>query len=90
MFRMKIGQGKIGYIEAGGNAPRYGELEGWSINGEGNLVFNNNILQACPNSVDGAWMVWAAEFVDPAGNKGCLGFSPRSLPNDKPVSCVYS
>ncbi|OAQ68101.1 hypothetical protein VFPPC_13621 [Pochonia chlamydosporia 170] len=88
--RSGMGQGKIGYLTDVATLPRYGELEGWSITGDGNLVFHGKILQACPNSIDGAWSVWAGEVVNPAGNKGCLGFSPRKLPNDKPVSCVYN
>ncbi|KAK2589603.1 hypothetical protein QQS21_012720 [Conoideocrella luteorostrata] len=88
--RSGMGQGKIGYIDSDSQPPRNSELEGWSINGDGNLVFDNKILQACPNSIDGAWAVWTTDVAEPAGNKGCLGFSPRTLPNDKPVSCVYS
>ncbi|KHO00756.1 uncharacterized protein MAM_01534 [Metarhizium album ARSEF 1941] len=88
--RSGMGQGKIGYITGDARAPRNAEFDGWSIDPAGNLVFHNNILQACPGSIDDSWSVWLTEVINPGGNTGCLGFSPRSLPIDKPVSCVYS
>lgn len=88
--RSAMGQGIIRYIDHDQTAPQNAEFKGWSINADGNLVFDNKVLQACPGAIGHAWSVWTALVVEPAGLKGCLGFSPRALDNDRPVSCRYS
>ncbi|QPH12637.1 hypothetical protein C2857_004891 [Epichloe festucae Fl1] len=87
--RSGMGKGVIGYVDAGHDFPRNSEADGWSIS-NGALLFDGTGLQACPNSIDGAWSVWLKGVHNPGGNEGCLGFDARVSPNEKPVSCQYS
>ncbi|GAB0133557.1 hypothetical protein EsDP_00001964 [Epichloe bromicola] len=88
--RSGMGRGIIGYVDAGQSFPRNSEVDGWSINSKGALVFDGSDLQACPNSIDGAWSVWMSGVQKPGGIEGCLGFNALVVPNEKPVSCQYS
>ncbi|KAL4745805.1 hypothetical protein BDW72DRAFT_46159 [Aspergillus terricola var. indicus] len=90
--RSGMGQGLIGYT-TGDNAsgPRNGERTGWSIDDNNHLVFDGNSLIACPNSIDGAYSIWASAGVaNPGGNKNCVGIAARVEKTDSPVACTYS
>lgn len=86
-----VGQGIVGYITGDAPLPRYGELKGWKVDASQNLWFKDTALIACPNSIDGSWRIWLGLGLQtPGGNEGCLGFTARTLPNAKPVSCRYT
>lgn len=91
--RSGMGQGKFGYT-TGKNAqgPRNGERKTFEVDEFGGLTLNGAGFLACPNSIDGAWSVWAdAGVAQPAGNSGCLGFSARTVKLDgEPNDCVYT
>jgi hypothetical protein len=85
------GQGIVGYITGDAPLPRYGELKGWKVDADQNLWFKDTALIACPSSIDGSWRIWLGLGLQkPGGNEGCLGFTARTLPNAKPVSCRYT
>ncbi|KAL7807081.1 hypothetical protein V8C26DRAFT_415327 [Trichoderma gracile] len=89
--RSGMGQGIVGYITGDAPLPRYGELKGWKVDASQNLWFKDTALIACPNSIDGSWRIWLGLGLQtPGGNQGCLGFTARTLPNAKPVSCRYT
>ncbi|KAG6005467.1 hypothetical protein E4U21_007936 [Claviceps maximensis] len=88
--RSGMGQGIMGYGDAGSRFSRYAESEGWTINASGNLEFAGNNFLACPGAPDGSWRVWASSVQRPGGSEGCLGFVAHVVPNDNPVSCHYS
>jgi hypothetical protein len=67
------------------------ETKGWSVDENDNLTFKNTSLLACPSTVDSTWYLWLSGGNNaPAGQKGCLGFSARTLTNENPVKCSYS
>ncbi|KAJ6185617.1 hypothetical protein N7519_006918 [Penicillium mononematosum] len=75
--RSGMGQGLIGYTTGIQGAPKNGEREGWAVN-DNHLQFMGNDLIACPNSIDGAWSIWASAGVaNPAGNTDCVGIAAR-------------
>lgn len=78
------------YSDSDTNMSPNAEVNGWSIDATGALVFAGTNVQACPGSIDGAWQVWLAGVQNPGGNKGCLGFVAHMVPVDHPVSCRYS
>jgi len=85
-----LGQGKIGYTTGAQPAPRNSERLGWSIV-EGSLVFDGSGLIACPNSIDGAWSIWAsAGIANPAGNSECVSIGARVIEDAEPVGCRYT
>ncbi|RDW68692.1 cell wall protein PhiA [Aspergillus mulundensis] len=90
--RSGMGQGKIGYTTGdSSSAPRNGELTGWSIDKNNHLVFDGSSPIACPNSIDGAYSIWASAGVaNPAGNSDCVGIAARVEKSDSPVACTYS
>ncbi|KAJ0423350.1 hypothetical protein BJY00DRAFT_279041 [Aspergillus carlsbadensis] len=89
--RSGMGQGNIGYIAAGQSAPRNGELTGWAINEDNHLQFDGSDPIACPNSIDGAYSIWASAGIDnPAGNSNCVGIAARVEKNAEPTSCSYT
>ncbi|KAL2755435.1 hypothetical protein ACRALDRAFT_1064444 [Sodiomyces alcalophilus JCM 7366] len=89
--RSGMGQGILGYITGDQGTPRYAELEGWELDANDNLSFKGAGLIACPNSLDGAWKIWASVGINkPAGQEGCLGFSPRAIELTEPKSCEYT
>ncbi|KAJ3527449.1 hypothetical protein NM208_g10692 [Fusarium decemcellulare] len=86
-------QGKVGYITGAQSPPKDAQLKGWLIDWRGDLWFERSNLVACPKSIDGGggWSIWLrANFPTPAGNKGCIGFSPRTAKVKKPNSCHYT
>jgi len=88
--RSGMGQGVLGYV-IGDSLPRYGELEGWRIDEDQNLLFKDSGLIACPGSIDDSWSIWLnVGIIEPGGSKGCLGFTARTLENTRPVSCRYT
>ncbi|KAL4972614.1 hypothetical protein BDW66DRAFT_143796 [Aspergillus desertorum] len=90
--RSGMGQGKIGYT-TGDNAsgPRNGERTGWTIDENNHLLFDESSLIACPNSIDGAYSIWASAGVaNPAGNQNCVGIAARVEKTETPVACTYS
>ncbi|KAH6688988.1 hypothetical protein F5X68DRAFT_189749 [Plectosphaerella plurivora] len=91
--RSGMGQGNVGYFDKNtASGPRNGELTGWAIVDE-NLTFAGDGLLACPSNADGTgpWYVWAPVGInEPAGNKGCLGFSARAIPLTDPSRCTYT
>jgi hypothetical protein len=85
------GQGVVRYVTGSQSLPRYAETKGWSIDPNKNLWFKDQGLVACPHSIDGSWSLWLnLGLSQPGGNKGCLGFTARTLENKKPVSCRYT
>ncbi|KAI9928583.1 hypothetical protein MW887_001797 [Aspergillus wentii] len=72
-----MGQGKIGYTTGAQPAPANANRDGWAIS-NGHLQFQGKALIACPNSIDGAYSIWASAGVDnPAGNSGCVDIAAR-------------
>ncbi|KAG2419933.1 hypothetical protein HFD88_004730 [Aspergillus terreus] len=89
--RSGMGQGKIGYTTGAQPAPRNGERKGWAITAENHLQFDGSDLIACPNSIDGAWSIWAnAGVANPGGNEGCVSIAARVEKTNKPNSCLYT
>ncbi|KAL2840509.1 hypothetical protein BJY01DRAFT_218452 [Aspergillus pseudoustus] len=89
--RSGMGQGKIGYTVGDESGPRNGERTGWAIDGNNHLQFGGNDLIACPNSIDGAYSIWASAGVsNPAGNENCVGIAARVEKQANPTSCTYS
>ncbi|KAL3446369.1 hypothetical protein BJX65DRAFT_279460 [Aspergillus insuetus] len=89
--RSGMGQGKIGYTVNGESGPRNGERTGWAINEDNHLQFDGSDLIACPNSIDGAYSIWASAGIDnPAGNSNCVGIAARVEKEAEPTSCSYS
>lgn len=85
-----IGQGKIGYTTGAQPAPKNAERKGWTQK-DGHLQFGGNDLIACPNSIDGAWSIWASAGVsNPAGNTDCVGIAARVEETAKPNGCSYT
>ncbi|KAJ5231942.1 uncharacterized protein N7469_006530 [Penicillium citrinum] len=88
--RSGMGQGKIGYTTGAQPAPRNSERKGWAVK-DGHLQFAGNDLIACPNSIDGAWSIWASAGVsNPAGNKDCVGIAARIEKTSNPNGCLYT
>ncbi|KAG5980485.1 hypothetical protein E4U55_003984 [Claviceps digitariae] len=85
-----MGQGIVGYADAGSRFSRYAQTGPWSINASGDLEFAGKNFLACPGALDGAWRVWANFVERPGGSEGCLDFVAHVEPIDKPVSCHYS
>ncbi|KAL4863358.1 hypothetical protein BDV12DRAFT_177639 [Aspergillus spectabilis] len=89
--RSGMGQGKIGYTVGDESGPRNGERTGWAINTQNHLQFDGSDLIACPNSIDGAYSIWASAGVaNPAGNQDCVGIAARVEKDTTPVPCTYS
>ncbi|KAL2802830.1 hypothetical protein BJX63DRAFT_98077 [Aspergillus granulosus] len=89
--RSGMGQGKIGYTVGDESGPRNGERTGWAINSNNHLQFDGNDLIACPNSIDGAYSIWASAGIsNPGGNEGCVGIAARVEKESEPISCTYS
>ncbi|CAI7676272.1 unnamed protein product [Penicillium pancosmium] len=88
--RSGMGQGKIGYTTGAQPAPKNSERKGWALK-DGHLQFAGNDLIACPNSIDGAWSIWASAGVsNPAGNKDCVGIAARIAKTSNPNGCLYT
>jgi hypothetical protein len=82
-------QGSIGYLSTAESGPENAEYGGWKVD-SGFLTYLDADLQACPNSIDGAWSVWLSGFENPGGNTGCLFFRSRAVESSDPRDCVYS
>ena len=80
----------IQYTTGDEPAPDSAERKGWAIK-DGHLQFDGSDLIACPNSIDGAWSIWApAGVADPAGNTGCVGIAARVERIMNPNACLYT
>ncbi|KAI9375041.1 cell wall protein PhiA [Aspergillus egyptiacus] len=89
--RSGMGQGKIGYTTGDVDGPRNGERTGWAVNEANHLQFDGSDLIACPNSIDGAYSIWAsAGIANPGYNKDCVGIAARVMKSTEPVKCTYS
>jgi len=89
--RSGMGQGILKYQDKGAPLGTHFELKGWAVDANDNLTFNGNGLLACPSTTDSSWYVWVdAGVAQPAGQKGCLGFSARTINETAPVQCTYS
>lgn len=85
------GQGKIGYTTGAQPAPKNSERTGWAIDDKNHLQFGGSDLIACPNSIDGAWSIWASAGVaNPAGNEDCTGIAARVEETQNPNACKYT
>lgn len=87
-----MGQGKLGYTTGAQPAPKNAERVGWNVK-DGELMFNDAGLIACPNSIDGAWSVWVGVGIDnPAGNSNCTAFGAKvvEVAAGNEVSCLYT
>ncbi|KAJ5125127.1 hypothetical protein N7448_004454 [Penicillium atrosanguineum] len=88
--RSGMGQGVIGYTTGAQGAPKYSERKGWTMK-DGHLQFAGDDLIACPNSIDGAWSIWASAGVaNPGGNKNCVGVAARVEKTSNPNGCLYT
>ncbi|RHZ62638.1 hypothetical protein CDV55_107080 [Aspergillus turcosus] len=86
-----MGEGVIQYTTGGQGIPAGVSLNGWAINDENLLQWNNKSLIACPNSIDGAWSIWAdAGVANPGGNTDCVSIAARVEEVFNPNSCVYT
>lgn len=84
------GQGIIGYTTGAQPAPRNSERKGWAIK-NGHLQFAGEDFIACPNSIDGAWSIWASAGVaNPGGNENCVGIAARVEKTSNPNPCHYT
>ncbi|PWY93862.1 hypothetical protein BO94DRAFT_612408 [Aspergillus sclerotioniger CBS 115572] len=84
-----MGQGVIQYTT--GAQPASGARGGWAIDSNNHLQYNGKDLIACPNSIDGAWSIWAdADVENPGGNKDCVGIAARIEKTTNPNGCVYT
>ncbi|GJP93560.1 hypothetical protein CBS63078_3808 [Aspergillus niger] len=89
--RSGMGQGKIGYTTGAQPAPKNGERKGWSIDANNHLQFGGKDLIACPNSIEGAWSIWAdAGVAKPGYNEGCEGIAARVEVSKNPNVCSYT
>ncbi|KAL4891450.1 hypothetical protein BDV59DRAFT_182683 [Aspergillus ambiguus] len=89
--RSGMGQGKIGYTTGAQPAPRNSERQGWAIDDDNHLQFGGHDLIACPNSIEGAWSIWAdAGVVNPGWNKDCVSIAARVEKTNNPNGCVYT
>ncbi|KPM37613.1 hypothetical protein AK830_g8970 [Neonectria ditissima] len=89
--RSKTGQGRLRYTTDGSTAPGRWERRGWKIDAYGNLSFNGDGFVACPNGIDGSWVIWVNVGVSqPGGGKGCLGLIARTSNVEEPNSCKYT
>ncbi|KAL4981666.1 hypothetical protein BDW68DRAFT_172034 [Aspergillus falconensis] len=90
--RSGMGQGVIGYTTGDdASGPRNGERTGWTIDENNHLLFDGSSPIACPNSIDGAYSIWASAGVaNPAGNQNCVGIAARVEKTETPVACTYS
>lgn len=58
---------------------------------DGHLQFSGHDLIACPNSIDGAWSIWASAGIDnPAGNQDCISIAARVMETSNPNGCKYT
>ncbi|CAI7672274.1 unnamed protein product [Penicillium viridicatum] len=88
--RSGMGQGLIGYTTGAQPTPKNSEREGWTEK-DGHLQFGGHDLIACPNSIDGAWSIWAsAGIANPAGNTDCVGIAARVVETSNPNGCSYT
>ncbi|KAJ5206500.1 hypothetical protein N7491_002884 [Penicillium cf. griseofulvum] len=88
--RSGMGQGKIGYTTGAQPTPKNGERKGWAEK-DGHLQFDGSDLIACPNSIDGAWSIWAsAGIANPGGNSNCVGIAARVVETSDPNGCLYT
>ncbi|KAF2634216.1 hypothetical protein P280DRAFT_297933 [Massarina eburnea CBS 473.64] len=88
--RSGMGQGKVGFVTGAQPLPSNAETKGWAIDDKNVLSFNGEGLQACPNSIDGAWSVWLSGTTNPAGNSECIGISPAVQVADPAIGCSYT
>ncbi|KAH6855525.1 hypothetical protein B0I37DRAFT_365091 [Chaetomium sp. MPI-CAGE-AT-0009] len=91
--RSGMGQGVVRYFDKKGESPPGGRLEvkGWALDANENLNFMGNGLLACPSTIDGSWNIWLSlNITEPAGQKGCLPFTGRTITIADPVKCTYS
>ncbi|KAG6027252.1 hypothetical protein E4U41_000995 [Claviceps citrina] len=88
--RSGMGQGLLGYVNAGDGLPRNAEVDGWSVDANGVLTFDGAGLQACPGATDGAWRVWLDGLDRPGFSDGCVHFVARTVPLLCPASCHYN
>lgn len=89
--RSKNGQGRLAYTANVSTAPSRWERKGWKIDENGNLNFNGAGFIACPNGVDGSWVIWVnAGVSQPGDGKECLGLIARTTNVKKPNSCKYT
>ncbi|KAJ5522609.1 hypothetical protein N7527_006724 [Penicillium freii] len=88
--RSGMGQGLIGYTTGAQPTPKNSEREGWTEK-DGHLQFGGHDLIACPNSIDGAWSIWAsAGIANPAGNTDCVSIAARVVETSNPNGCSYT
>ncbi|RYP89244.1 hypothetical protein DL769_000137 [Monosporascus sp. CRB-8-3] len=89
--RSGMGQGKLGYTTGAQRPPRNAEVDGWVVDESGNLSLDGAGFLACPDSIEGSWILWIdAGVAQPGGNSGCLGISARAVEATKPISCQYT
>ncbi|OJJ31282.1 hypothetical protein ASPWEDRAFT_45238 [Aspergillus wentii DTO 134E9] len=89
--RSGMGQGKIGYTTGAQPTPRNSERQGWAIDANNHLQFAGKNLIACPNSIDGAYSIWASAGTNTPGyNKGCVGIAARVEQAKNPNACQYT
>jgi hypothetical protein len=89
--RSGMGQGVTGYTSGAQKAPRNGEYVPFSIDGQGNIVFDGTSPQACPiNGGADGWSIWFSDAKKPGYNEGCIGVALMAVKAETPVRCVYT
>ncbi|PKX91374.1 cell wall protein PhiA [Aspergillus novofumigatus IBT 16806] len=87
--RSGMGQDRLHHRRSA--SPKNSERQGWAVDDQNHLQFQGNGLIACPNSIDGAWSIWAdAGVANPGGNKDCVGIAARVEDVANPNGCVYT
>lgn len=93
--RSGMGQGVFRYTNGVQGPTRNGEVIGFTLDENSNLVFKDrtgkeNGFQACPGALPSGYSVWLDTNQNPGGNQNCLLFSARAVKQDKPVTCSYT
>jgi hypothetical protein len=93
--RSGMGQGVMQYTTGVQGIGRNQERGPFKVDDESNLVFvsangDTTGFQACPNALGGGYSVWLAGVAEPAGLKGCVGFTARALKEVDAKECMYS
>ncbi|KAI2605329.1 cell wall protein PhiA [Hypoxylon fragiforme] len=90
--RSGMGQGKFGYTTGAQPTPKNGERTPFTLGYDNQLQLKgSDKFIACPNSVQGAWSIWASSGVaNPAGNSGCKETTLKASVVANPNGCIYS
>jgi hypothetical protein len=93
--RSGMGQGVVQFTSGVQPIGRNQERGPFKVDENNNLVFDagngeTTGFQACPGAVGGGYSVWLAGATEPAGLKGCVGFTARAQKVEEDVRCQYT